>query len=918
MAEYDIDSLVRDPDFQRRSFAERKAILREADSEGFGALPEPAQSRMLVDMKGQDWWQGGRHKVVTGNMEPTAVESAKFRRQVVKDEGTLLSRVRDTSPGEAVKNTLLEIPRLAQEFVTVPLSSAKKGAYGIGSLAKTGGAMIRGKSLDEALQVGTDAMKGYEPIHGPLDPSMTGELIGTGIEKGINSAESATGNTGWAGAGIQATADIAGLIGGGKALAKVGKKGAATLGDLREGTRPAATELQTLSRQHNVPLTAGEELGSPNLKQVEARLERLPVLGIRGMRKKQGEALAQSAQNLADEFATAVEDPATALTDRFKSNLKRAKEESSQAYAKIDEALAENGDPGAIEPIATRTQTKALLAKSPDIFERLPGSQNRLKSIMAEIVGDTSPKKAGIEVAPEFGTVRKHGEAPKLLLGPDGKPIARQTTPKLSYEDYTWLRSQLGEYIDRAHSSAGAVGSNELRQLTIIKKALDTDFYRWGKNSGYENVTAAVDNARNVYKTKVAPFDNVPVLKSIVNDKFTPEQLLDAIAKPGQATLATRAMRGLTESDKGLVQDAIMRRAMATSLEGSANGAPISGAKFATFFEKMDTKTKNAAQSPMDVFFSPAQKQQVMGFAKLARAAERSGQYAANPLTGVAAADFAIPTAIGTTAATVGAPAALTTAAFTKGLSLLLTTPRGKALLHRAYRTPAGAKGAWTAIMSDAQRILKDQRGLVGKDIDAVRNPQIEKNVSLALQRGMARNEWFSGVKEAIDDYSTGNLTKKDFDSYYMSRLDEFMSEAGLPSGSSVSDVVQFIKKATDEELSGFSDPQLVRELREAISTGATKRPVSLVDHAIPKPVLNTVRSKYAETGDLLDSSRIISSEDLAKIPKPVWDAVDKYSGMNEQLRGQTSVAGKDGIRKAHLAGYIINGVETGVYPKIK
>jgi hypothetical protein len=717
MAEYDIDSLVRDPDFQRRSFAERKAILREADAEGFGTLPEPAQSRMLVDMKGQDWWQGGRHKVVTGNMEPTAAESEKFRRQVVKDEGTLLSRVRDTSPGEAVKNTLMEVPRLAQEFITVPLSSAKKGAYGIGSLAKTGGAMIRGKSLNEALQVGTDAMKGYEPIHGPLDPSMTGELIGTGIEKGINAAESATGNTGWASAGIQATADIAGLIGGGKAMAKVGKKGAATLGDLREGTRPAATELQTLSRQHNVPLTAGEELGSPNLKQVEARLERLPVLGIRGMRKKQGEALAQSAQNLADEFATAVEDPATALADRFKSNLKRAKEESSQAYAKIDEALAENGDPGAIEPVATRGQLKTLLAKSPDIFERLPGSQNRLKSIMSEIAGDTAPKKITIPVADEFGSVaapKGHGHgtsAPqKVLLGPDGKPITRQTTPKLSYEDYTWLRSQLGEYIDRAHSSAGAVGSNELRQLTIIKKALDTDFYRWGKNSGYENVTAAVDNARNVYKTKVAPFDNVPVLKSIVNDKFTPEQLLDAIAKPGQATLATRAMRGLTESDKGLVQDAIMRRAMATSLEGSANGAPISGAKFATFFEKMDTKTKNAAQSPMDVFFSPAQKQQVMGFAKLARAAERSGQYAANPLTGVAAADFAIPTAIGTTAATVGAPAALTTAAFTKGLSLLLTTPRGKALLHRAYRTPAGAKGAWAGLLKQAASITGPQQ----------------------------------------------------------------------------------------------------------------------------------------------------------------------------------------------------------------
>lgn len=669
-------------------------------------------------------------RTVTGNMNPTAAESEAFRKKVIADEGTLGSRIRSTTLADMAKNAALEVPRLAQEVVTVPLSSAKKGAYGLGALAKTGGAMIRGKSLDEALQVGTEAMQGYAPIHGPLDPSMIGVATGYGIEKATNAAEKATGETGFARAGIEAGADILGLVGGGKLVAKGGKT-LASLGKAgAERTRPTLNELQTLSAEHNVPLTAGETLNSPNLKQVEARLERLPVLGIRGFRKKQGEALAESAKGIADEFATAAEDPATALADRFKSNLKKAKEESSTAYGQIKEALEANGDPGAIEPTATRGQLKTLLAQSPDIFERLPGSQNRLKSIMSEIAGDTAPKKVSIPAADEYGVIaapKGHGAAAtpqKVLLGADGKPITRQVTPKLTYDDYTWLRDQLGEYMDRAHSSAGAVGSKEMRQLTIIKKALDSDFYRWGKNNGYENVTAAVDNARNVYKTKVAPFENVPVLKSIVNDKFTPEQLLDQIAKPGQATLATRAMRGLKEGDKSLVQDAIMRRALAMGFEGAKDGAPISAAKFATFFEKMDTRTKNAAQSPMDVFFSPAQKQRVMGFAKLARAAERSSQYSANPLTGVAAADFAIPTAIGGAAATVGLPAAATAAGFTKAMSLLLTTERGKAILIRAYRTPAGASKAWASITADAQRILKDQRGLVGKDIDAAQNTQ--------------------------------------------------------------------------------------------------------------------------------------------------------------------------------------------------
>lgn len=170
---------------------------------------------------------GGNSKSY-GQWDATQQETKSMREKFLADEGTLATRVRNTSAGDMAYNTAMEAPRIGQEIFTVPLSSAKKGIYGIGALARTGGDLIRGKSLDEALQSGTDVMAGYSPLRGPMDPSMLGTGIGYAADKGIRAAENATGNTGWAEAGITAGMDIAGLIGGGKVLGKTGR----TLGDL--------------------------------------------------------------------------------------------------------------------------------------------------------------------------------------------------------------------------------------------------------------------------------------------------------------------------------------------------------------------------------------------------------------------------------------------------------------------------------------------------------------------------------------------------------------------------------------------------------------------------------------------------------------------------------------------------------------
>jgi hypothetical protein len=382
MAGYDIDALVRDPDFQGRSFAERKAILREADAEGFGTLPEAAQSRMLVDMKGQEWWTGGKKaQRVTGNMNPTPEETRKFQKEALQNEGTIGTRIRNTSPMGMVKNAALEVPRLAEEIVTTPLSLAKKSAYGLGALATSGASLAKGNTIDESLRAGSEVMDGYEPIEGPLAPSMTGTLIGAGIEKGINVVENATGNTGFAGAGIQAAADITGLVGGGAILGKAGKAGKATLRDLSNTTRLGGMEAEVLGL---ADLRPGAK---PKVDKVDTIINKGVDKGIRpgvaGNRTfKQSEGYHRKAQHavktivenkdalkLTDEFGEPVQGLPKNLRqfsqsiDQTKSNIFRQYDEMAKTAGESGAKVDLGGIPAELLKVANN---KSLQLAAPD------------------------------------------------------------------------------------------------------------------------------------------------------------------------------------------------------------------------------------------------------------------------------------------------------------------------------------------------------------------------------------------------------------------------------------------------------------------------------------------------------------------------------------------------------------------------
>ena len=60
---YDVKALVRDPEFQRMPFNERRAVLAEADPE-FGEADNGTQNQVLAGMKNEPWWGNNSSKTL--------------------------------------------------------------------------------------------------------------------------------------------------------------------------------------------------------------------------------------------------------------------------------------------------------------------------------------------------------------------------------------------------------------------------------------------------------------------------------------------------------------------------------------------------------------------------------------------------------------------------------------------------------------------------------------------------------------------------------------------------------------------------------------------------------------------------------------------------------------------------------------
>ena len=418
-----------------------------------------------------------------------------------------------------------------------------------------------------------------------------------------------------------------------------------------------AGELYAAAKAAGVPLTAGELMNSPTLKKVETLLENLPIVGTSRFRTKQAEATLGAARNAVDDLRPAgVDDVGDAIHGSLRRVLSGNKVEARTLYDAVEQAALQPGVT-AIAPNNMRTAALQLLKDYPDIFDRLPAGT--VKAKLDAVIGATNPKASAV-------------------LGPNGALIIKPA--EMTFEETRFLRKQLGNYIDRAAKSAGAVGDDELRQLTALKSGLERDIQQWGSQSENAGVRKAFEAANAFYRDKVAPFKDAMINKAAGKD-FDTDTIFRTFVKPGRENLAGKLMGNLDAEGQQAVKYGVLKSAFDKAVDEKTG--VFSPLKFANGIDNLG-QANNA-------IFSDIERQQLTGLVKVMAAAQRAGQFMENPPTGNRVAQLLLG-AGGVAGPAIGAfsaQSALAGAGTAKLMTTLTTTDAGKRFLIAASKLPA-------------------------------------------------------------------------------------------------------------------------------------------------------------------------------------------------------------------------------------
>lgn len=400
----------------------------------------------------------------------------------------------------------------------------------------------------------------------------------------------------------------------------------------------AGNEAGRLSDEFDVPLTVGELRGSENLRKLETQLERVPLAGTGGFRKRQAESLAAAADRLVRKYDDGVDDVGEALQGSLQRVLNKNKGEASKKFDEVSR-LAQNAD----NPVVfTNTQRAAreLLANE---VEELPSGAATL--------------------AREF-----------LELKPRDFEAARK------------LRSRISGEARRIQKQAvsGNVADTDVAALSRLASAVDDDLAAFAEGQGGDLLTAFRE-ANSYFRENVVPF-KAREFRRVLSDDFDTDNILATFVKRdsllrGRSKAAGKLVEKLDMEGTKAVRFAVLREAFERATPDRP-GQPFSPAKFALEIERLSSANK--------AIFSKTQKQELDGFVKLSRIAERAGQYAENPPTGIRAGDIMVGGGAAYGAAA-NLPAATAVGLSIKSISLLLTTPTGRSILARASKAKPGS-----------------------------------------------------------------------------------------------------------------------------------------------------------------------------------------------------------------------------------
>lgn len=349
------------------------------------------------------------------------------------------------------------------------------------------------------------------------------------------------------------------------------------------------------------------------------------------------------------------DDAGEAIHSSLRRVLGANKASAKGLYDAVEQASLQPGVT-AIIPSETRSAATNLLKDYPDIFDRLPAGT--VKTKIEAIIGATGPKASPV-------------------LDANGNPILKPA--EMTFEEARFLRKQLSNYIDRASKSAGAVGDDELRQLTALKSGLENDIAAWGNQSENAAVRKAFESANSFYRDKVAPFKDALLNKAAGKD-FDTDTIFKTFVKPGRENLAGKLVGNLDAEGHQAVKYGVLKSAFDSAMD-EKTGA-FSPLKFASGIDKLGNANK--------AIFSDVERQQLTGLVKVMTAAQRAGQFMENPPTGNRVAQMLLG-AGGVAGPALGAfsvQSALAGAGIAKLMTTLTTTEPGKRFLIAASKLP--------------------------------------------------------------------------------------------------------------------------------------------------------------------------------------------------------------------------------------
>lgn len=386
--------------------------------------------------------------------------------------------------------------------------------------------------------------------------------------------------------------------------------------------------LLDLSKQHDVPLSAGDVKRGAVVPKVETLLEQAPGVGMGKYRATQHEKARTAALKVLTDLDDTGEQWSATASKSLANKASRVKAIARHKYDEVAQLADPLGDFPANKTVETINR---VLAKAED---------------------------AVLENGPLVAKLKKMQES--LKGGGDFTKLRE-------------FRSDLGAEISSYNTGKNVmVGKKGSEVYTQIRKALDDDMSAFAKKHGgklYEKWRAADKH----YQNSVVPLRETSLARLV--NVLDPDELHRRfkITATNQPTTLYNSLgpRGRRAIKYGMVKEAFD--------DASKDlGDLFSPAKFAQYLEKR--------QSTMGVFFKGADKVEIDGFMNLMRHAARAGQYAENPANG----NRLIVAALG--AGTMNlAPTSTAAAATSAGLlTKLFTTDAGKKLMLATSKLKPG------------------------------------------------------------------------------------------------------------------------------------------------------------------------------------------------------------------------------------